>query len=182
MPTTTSLHTPRRIMSVDHRSSSTPTTSNFKLVTHGRVLQRVSLCSTGTARKCVLSSPQAGQELSPSTLAQLMLNLTQVVPGYESMSGVANINTIAVAYGCSAITSCTVFRNMYNAIRDSGGRWQYTNNNFGQDSWVGFTKSGVIWHKNLDSGGYLVANPAREGNDNWFRNYRFSKRQKIDAP
>lgn len=106
---------------------------------------------------------------------------TQVVPGYEQMSGVANINIIAVAYGTRAITSRSVFQNMYNAIRNSGGRWQYTNENFGIDTWPGIVKSGVIWYRNTDNG-YLVANPAREGNYNWFRDYRFGKRQESEVP
>ncbi|KAJ4359090.1 hypothetical protein N0V95_002484 [Ascochyta clinopodiicola] len=107
---------------------------------------------------------------------------TQVVPGYEQMSGVSNINIVAIAYGRSAITSRSVYQNMYNAIRNSGGRWQYTNENFQLDTWVGIGKTGVIWYKNLDNGGYLVANPAREGNYNFFRDARWSKRQEIEAP
>ena len=107
---------------------------------------------------------------------------TQVVPGYEQMAGVSNINIIAIAYGRSAITSRSVYQNMYNAIRNSGGRWQYTNENFQQDTWVNVQKTGVIWYKNLDNGGYLVANPAREGNYNWFRDARWNKRQEVEAP
>jgi hypothetical protein len=55
-----------------------------------------------------------------------------------------NTKIIDVAYDLSAITSRTLFQNTYNAIRNSGGRWQYTNDNFGQDSWLDITKSGVI--------------------------------------
>ncbi|KAF9700726.1 hypothetical protein EKO04_001397 [Ascochyta lentis] len=106
---------------------------------------------------------------------------TQVVPGYEQMSGVSNINIVAIAYGRNAITSRSVYQNMYNAIRNSGGRWQYTNENFQQDTWVGIGKTGVIWYRNLDNGGYLVSNPAREGNYNFFRDARWSKRQEIEA-
>lgn len=100
----------------------------------------------------------------------------QVVPGYESMSGVSNINIVAVVYGRSQITSRSVYQNMYNAIRNAGGRWQYTNDNFQQDSWVGIGKTGVVWYRNLD-GNYLVSNPARENNYNFFYNARWSKRQ-----
>jgi hypothetical protein len=100
----------------------------------------------------------------------------QVVPNYESMSGVSNINIVAVVYGRNQITSRSVYQNMYNAIRNAGGRWQYTNENFQLDTWGGVVKSGVIWYKNTDTG-YFIANPAREGNYNFFRNARFSKRQ-----
>lgn len=102
----------------------------------------------------------------------------QVVPGYESMSGVSNINIIAAVYGRNAITSRSVYQNMYNAIRNAGGRWQYTNENFQWDTWVGIGKTGVVWYKNTDNG-YLVANPAREGNYNFFRGARWSKRQAV---
>lgn len=105
----------------------------------------------------------------------------QVAPGYESMSGVTNINIVAVAYGRGAITSRAVFQNMYNAIRNAGGRWQYTNDNFGEDNWVGIGKTGVVWYRNLD-GNYLVSNPARENNYNFFYNARWSKRQEQEIP
>lgn len=102
----------------------------------------------------------------------------QVVPNYESMSGVSNINIVAVVYGRNQITSRSVYQNMYNAIRNAGGRWQYTNENFQLDTWGGVVKSGVIWYKNTDTG-YFIANPAREGNYNFFRDARFSKRQDV---
>ncbi|KAH6633380.1 hypothetical protein C7974DRAFT_170427 [Boeremia exigua] len=102
----------------------------------------------------------------------------QVVPGYESMSGVSNINIVAVVYGRNQITSRSVYQNMYNSIRNAGGRWQYTNENFQADTWVGIGKTGVIWYKNTDNG-YFVANPAREGNYNFFRDGRWSKRQEL---
>lgn len=54
----------------------------------------------------------------------------QVVPNYESMSGVSNINIVAVVYGRNQITSRSVYQNMYNAIRNAQGKWQYTNENF----------------------------------------------------
>ena len=100
----------------------------------------------------------------------------QVVPNYESMSGVSNINIVAVVYGRNQITSRSVYQNMYNAIRTAGGRWQYTNEAFQVDTWGGVVKTGVIWYKNTDTG-YFIANPAREGNYNFFRDARFSKRQ-----
>lgn len=103
----------------------------------------------------------------------------QVVPNYESMSGVSNINIVAVVYGRNQITSRSVYQNMYNAIRNAGGRWQYTNENFQIDTWIGIPKTGVIWYKNTDNG-YFIANPAREGNYNFFRDGRWSKRQ--EAP
>lgn len=102
----------------------------------------------------------------------------QVVPGYESMSGVSNINIVAVVYGRNQITSRSVYQNMYNAVRNAGGRWQYTNENFQWDTWVGIGKTGVVWYRNTDSGA-LIANPAREGNYNFFRNARWSKRQEL---
>lgn len=106
---------------------------------------------------------------------------SQVVPGYEQMSGVANINIIAVAYGRGAVTARGVYQNMYNAIRNAGGRWQYTNDNFAVDTWVGVGKTGVIWYRNTDTGA-LVANPAREGNYNYFWNARVAKRQDVTVP
>ncbi|KAL1651838.1 hypothetical protein SLS61_005209 [Didymella pomorum] len=104
----------------------------------------------------------------------------QVVPGYESMSGVSNINIVAIAYGPRAITDRAVFQDMYNAIRNAGGRWQYTNANFRIDTWPGIGKTGIVWYKNLD-GNYLVSNPARENNYNFFYNARWSKRQEQEG-
>ncbi|KAJ8114810.1 hypothetical protein OPT61_g3395 [Boeremia exigua] len=102
----------------------------------------------------------------------------QVVPGYEPMSGVSNINIVAVAYGLQPILSRSVFQNMYDAIRNSGGRWQYTNGNFQIDTWPGIVKTGVIWYQNTDSGN-LIAIAARENNYNFFYNGRWSKRQSL---
>ncbi|KAF3006711.1 hypothetical protein E8E13_009234 [Curvularia kusanoi] len=100
----------------------------------------------------------------------------QVVPNYESMSGVANLNIVAAVYGLNQITSRSVYQNMYNAIRNGGGRWQYTNDNFQVDTWPGVQKTGVIWYRNTDNG-YFIANPARENNSNFFRDARLVRRQ-----
>jgi hypothetical protein len=103
---------------------------------------------------------------------------SQLVPGYEQMSGVQNINIIAAAYGRNAITARNVYQSMYNAIRSQGGRWQFTNENFAWDTWVGIGKTGTIWYRNTDNG-YLYAMSAREGNYNAFQSGRWAKRQTI---
>ncbi|EOD43076.1 putative Apple protein [Neofusicoccum parvum UCRNP2] len=110
-----------------------------------------------------------------------------VVPSWPQSAGVYNLQVVGVAYGRYAITSQSVWNNIYAAARNTG-QWQFTNNNFQWDTWYGIGKTGVIWYKDLETG-YFYAMAVRENAYGAFAQVKWRRRSlgrrdvdAIDAP
>ncbi|OJD35908.1 apple protein [Diplodia corticola] len=99
---------------------------------------------------------------------------SEIVPTTGQSWGVYNLQIVAVAYGINAITSTSVWSNIYYAARYSG-QWQFTNSNFQWDTWPGVVKSGIIWYKDLETGSFYSM-AVRENNWGGFAQVKARKR------
>ncbi|KAF4535212.1 Kelch domain-containing protein [Lasiodiplodia theobromae] len=105
---------------------------------------------------------------------------SEIVPTTGQSWSVYNLQVVAVCYGINAITSTSVWSNIYYYARYTG-QFQFTNGNFQWDTWPGIVKSGVIWYKDLETGAFY-AMAVRENNYGGFAQVKARKRSlEIDA-